>query len=29
LGLLRQGEEGAGMLERVQGVLRLEERPRL
>lgn len=29
LGLLRQGEEGAGMLERAQGVLRLEERPRL
>ncbi|KAJ7840529.1 glycosyltransferase family 22 protein [Mycena olivaceomarginata] len=29
LGLLRQGEEGAGMLERAQGVLRLEERWRL
>ncbi|KAJ7821541.1 glycosyltransferase family 22 protein [Mycena olivaceomarginata] len=29
LRLLRQGEEGAGMLERVQGMLRLEERPRL
>ncbi|KAJ7787372.1 alpha-1,6-mannosyltransferase subunit [Mycena olivaceomarginata] len=29
LGLLRLGEEGAGMLERVQGALRLEERPRL
>ncbi|KAJ7684607.1 glycosyltransferase family 22 protein [Mycena polygramma] len=29
LGLLRQGTDGAGMLERAQGVLRLEERPRL
>ncbi|KAF8161726.1 alpha-1,6-mannosyltransferase subunit [Mycena galopus ATCC 62051] len=29
LGLLRQGKEGVGMLERAQGVLRLEEKPRL
>jgi alpha-1,6-mannosyltransferase len=29
LGLLKQGEEGTGILERVQGVLRLEERLRL
>ncbi|KAF7362438.1 Mannosyltransferase [Mycena venus] len=29
LGLLRQGKEGMGMLERAQGVLRLEEKTRL
>jgi hypothetical protein len=28
-GLLKQGKEGVGMLDRVQGVLHLEERPRL
>ncbi|KAJ6631411.1 Alg9-like mannosyltransferase family-domain-containing protein [Mycena sp. CBHHK59/15] len=29
LGLLKTGKDGAGMLDRVQSVLRLEERPRL